>query len=121
MSSSTSSTWPGDAVTWQTGEIRIELNRAGIRELLLSPGVAEDIEARAGRVAEAANHRYEQIDVGARDAGQTVPDSPARIKAKVVMGKGKNRARARVVAEHPAARAVEAHHRVLGQSTDAAR
>jgi hypothetical protein len=108
-------------MTWQTGEIRIELNREGIRALLLSDGVAVDIEQRADRVAEAANRRYEQIDVGARDAGQTVPDSPARVKAKVIMGKGKNRSRARVVAEHPAARAIEAHHRVLGQSTDAAR
>jgi hypothetical protein len=108
-------------MTWQTGAIRIELNREGIRELLLSPEVAVDIEQRAGRVAEAANRRYEQIDVGARDAGQTEPDAPAHIKAKVIMGKGKNRTRARVVAEHPAARAVEAHHRVLGQSMDAAR
>jgi hypothetical protein len=108
-------------MTWKTGEIRLELNRAGVRDLLLSPEVAVDIERRAGQVTEQANRRYAEIDVGARDAGQTEPGSPARVKAKTVMGKGKNRTRARVVAEHPAARAIEAKHRVLGQSMDAAR
>lgn len=107
-------------MTWKTGTIRLELNGPGIRELLLSDGVAADIHDRADRVAAAANQRYETIDVGARDSGQP-PGETTHIKAKVEKGAGKNRARARVVAEHPAARAVEAKHRVLGQSMDAAR
>lgn len=107
-------------MTWKTGAIRLELNGPGIRELLKSDGVAADIHERAERVATAANERYAAIDVGARDKGQS-GGGETHIKATVDKTPGKNRARARVVADHPAARAVEARHRVLGQSTDAAR
>lgn len=102
---------------WQTGAIRIELNTEGVRELLRSEPVALDIERRADAVAVAANGRYDAIEVGARD----VKGAKAPIVAVVHMGLGKNRARGRVVAEHPAALNVESRHRVLGASMDAAR
>lgn len=104
---------------WQTGTIRIELNGPGIRELLLSEGVASDIERRSDAVTRAANARYAEIPVGPRDKGAE-KGTTAHIEAKTIMGLGANRARGRVVAEHPAARAVEATHRVLGSSVDAA-
>lgn len=103
---------------WRTGQIRIDINGAGIRELLRSAGVADEIERRANLVAGAADARYAVIPVGARDVGGAAPD---HIRAEVKMGQGPARARARVVAEHPAAPAVEVIHRVLGHSIDAAR
>lgn len=110
----------GTTSGWQTGSVRIELNGPGIRELLLSDEVAADIERRADTVAAQANSRYESIRVGGRDAGAHAGEEGEHIKARVDMGKGKNRARARVVADHPAARNVEARDRVLGHSIDAA-
>jgi hypothetical protein len=111
-------------MVWKTGKVRIDLNGEGIRELLVSDGVSREIEARAERVSGAANTRYDAIGVGQRDAGaEGVASSsdPTNITTSVHMGAGKTRARARVVADHPAARAIEAKHRVLGQSMDAAK
>jgi hypothetical protein len=103
---------------WQTGKIRVELDVAGVRELLLSDEVGDELARRGRDVAAAADQRYAEIEVGARDAGQ-----PGRqhITTEVHRGEGKNRSRVRVVADHPAAQRVEAAHRVLGQSMDAAR
>lgn len=106
-------------MVWKTGKVRIDLNGEGIRELLVSDGVSSEIQGRAERVSEAANTRYGAIAVGQRDAG--APPESVEITTSVHMGTGKTRARARVVADHPASRAVEAKHRVLGQSMDAAR
>jgi hypothetical protein len=106
----------GDTAGWQTGKVRIELNTEGIRELLLSERVSEELEVMGNRVSAAADARYAAIEVGARD----VAGVPGHITTKVIVGRGERRARIRVVAEHPAARAVEARDRVLGQAMDAA-
>ena len=114
-------------MVWRTGKVRIDLNGEGIRELLISDGVSSEIEGRAEKVSENANTRYAAIGVGVRDAKGDDPvdssdsEESTNISTSVHMGTGKTRARARVVADHPAARAVEAKHRVLGQSMDAAR
>lgn len=100
------------------GRVRIEINRAGVREAALTGDAVRDlILSRARRVADAANTRYRSIEVGGRDVG----DSPTRVRASAKMGEGRSRARARVVADHPASLAIEAKHRVLGHSVDAAR
>lgn len=109
----------GRVVGWKTGRVRIDLNSEGIRELLKSDGVADEIQRRAELVAAHATGLYSAHLVGSREAGENMPDET--IKAEVFMGEGAVRARARVVAEHPAAPAVEAKYRVLGASMDAAR
>lgn len=102
----------------QTGRVKIEHNPEGIRELLQSDPVAEEIERRAELVRQAAQERYDAIAVGARDKGEK-PGDP--VEVTVTMVEGTHRARARVAADHPAAAAIEAKHRPLGQSIDAAR
>jgi hypothetical protein len=108
-----------DGFALKTGPVRIELNGPGIREALKSEEVASDIERRANAVAEVARARYDAISVGEREAGQGGGEH--HIPVTVHMGSGATRARARIVADHPAALHVEAKHRVLGHSIDAAR
>jgi hypothetical protein len=101
----------------KTGSIRVELNSAGIRDLLRSDEVAADIERRAHNVSDAADAAYAMIPVGGRDKG----DAPTHITTEVVTGASATRVHARVVAQHPAALAVEVRHRILGRAMDAAR
>jgi hypothetical protein len=108
-----------DGFALSTGSVEITLNSDGIRERLKSDGVANDIERRAQAVAAAARERYARIAVGPREAGEG--PGPHHIPVEVHMGEGPTRARARIVADHPAALVVEMKHRVLGQSIDAAR
>jgi hypothetical protein len=108
-----------DGYALSTGSVRLELNSPGIREMLKSDDVANDIERRAQAVAAAARARYDSISVGEREAGQGGGEH--HIPVSVHMGSGTTRARARIVADHPAALHVEAKHRVLGHSIDAAR
>jgi hypothetical protein len=87
-------------------------NRRGIREVLSSAGVRADLVARALRIAEAAQASYE-----ARPPHQghveVVVDSQGDAERTV-------RARAAVIALHPAAQHIEADRRPLGAAVDAA-
>lgn len=103
---------------WQTGKIRIELDSPGIRELLLSDEVGEELERRGDAVSAAADQSYAAYPVGARDRdgldGQPLTTSVHRTP-------GSKRERVTVVADHPSARNIEVKHRVLGTAMDAAR
>lgn len=90
------------------GSVRIELNGPGIRELLRSEGVQAMLMERGGKVAKA-------VESLALKVGDDEP-----LPVAVVSGRGR-RARANVVVDHPAALAVEAKHRALVGSLDAAR
>lgn len=97
------------------GSVRIELNGDGIRELLGSDGVQAMLTNKAEAVAEAARSRG--ITVGPTGDGSGEVRLPIEAKATGTAA----RARAIVVSDHPAALAVEAKHRLLGGSLDAAR
>lgn len=75
-----------------------KLNRAGVRELLRSPEVKADLEARARRVAARAGDGM-----------------------RVESATGRNRARAAVITDTIEARRAEAKHRALTSAIDAAR
>ena len=66
-------------------DVRLRINRAGIRQLLRSDGVRADLEHRAGRVAGAASRgdlTYEvRSDVGAARARAAVIAAGARTNA----------------------------------------
>lgn len=78
--------------------VRIVLNRSGVRKLLRSDEVRRDLERRAERIAAAAGPGFEA-------------DSEI----------GRNRARAEVRADTLEAKIVEARHRRLTRSMDAGR
>lgn len=78
--------------------VRIRLNRAGIRELLRSPGVQADLAARARRIAAAAGPGH-VVDVEV----------------------GPNRARAAVITDSVDAMVAEATRRSLTRAIDAGR
>lgn len=84
--------------------LRIEINRAGLREILRSPGVQRDLEQRARRIATAA-------DAAANDPGGH----------RVVTEVGPNRARAAVITGTPKSMYKEATQRTLTRSIDAGR
>lgn len=91
--------------------VEIELNGDGIRELLGRDDVRDMLLDKAERVRDAA-----------RAVGQRVEwDDSGTLPVEVVDASTPNRARALVVVDHPAARAVESKHRLLGRSLDAAR
>lgn len=108
-------------------KVRVVLNGAGIRELLRRDDTQAMLEDRAGNIAAAANGMYALIGVGRRlpEASDPWADNPEpasveHITAQVrTPAKTPTRARARVVADHPAALNVESKHRVLGASVDA--
>lgn len=90
---------------------RYKPNRRGVRDLLKKPEVLGNLIERAGRVAEAARGDYE-----AR--------SPHSGEVEVVVAASltdDGRARAAVIAKHPAAMPIEADRRPLGGAMDAAR
>lgn len=80
--------------------VRIVVNRAGVREILRSQRVADELARRARRIA-------------ARAGGE----ADYRVDVEV----GRNRARAAVITETPQAREAEAHHRTLTRALDAGR
>lgn len=91
--------------------VRIELTRNGLRAYLASPEVAAMLERKARAVAQAAEAR-----------GITVEGTPGvPLPIEVSSRSGGSRARASVVIAHPSGLAVEAKHRLLGGSLDAAR
>ena len=89
---------------------RIELARNGLREVLAGPEVRAMLEDKARAVAQAAEAR-----------GIKVEGSEKALPIKVESRAGGTRARASVIIDHPAGLAVEAKHRLLGGSLDAAR
>lgn len=92
--------------------VRIVLIPEGIRALLVEEGVQHDLMERAGRVAAAAQERAPMVD--------GTPGSE-QMPIYQVDARSASRARALVVADHPAALAVEAKYRLLGGALDAAR
>lgn len=79
-------------------DLRIELDSAGMRELLRSDGVRRDLERRARNIAVAAGPGMESASM-----------------------KGHDRALAMVWTETPEAMAAEAYDRKLTRSVDAGR
>lgn len=98
-----------------SGAVRIELNSSGIRELLVDDDVLDMLEDKARDVADAAQARG--ISVGSTSGGSGETPLPVDVEASV----SGSRARAVVIIAHPAGIAVEAKHRVLVGSLDAAR
>lgn len=84
--------------------LRIEVNRAGLREVLKSPGVRAELERRAHAIAAAA-------DAAANDPGGH------RVETEV----GADRARAAVITVTPKAMYKEATQRTLSRSLGAGR
>lgn len=91
---------------------RVKLNRRGMRELLRSEGVQAVLGRKAAAVAD-------QVEA----AGIRVDGTPGRVPVPVAVevGAGEQRARARVILDHPAGAAVESKHGILTSSIDAAR
>lgn len=87
--------------------VRVILNRAGVREMLRSKPVQRDLLARAQRVAAAAE-------------AHSVPPHEGDVDYYAESSVGANRARAIVVADHPGALGQEEEYRILGSSIDAA-
>jgi hypothetical protein len=79
-------------------EIKVEINSAGVRDLLRSPEVMADLERRAQAIAAAAGDGFE-----------------------VEMYKGRNRYRATVRTATEPARRAEATDRVLTRAIDSGR
>lgn len=92
--------------------IRIELNRAGVGALLRSNDVQQMLNRKAAAVASAARTHAPMVDGEPGDKPLPVTWRAAPTGS---------RARAIVEADHPAALAVEAKHRLLVGSLDAAR
>lgn len=88
---------------------RYEPNRRGVRGLLKMPEVLGDLIGRAERVAGVARSDYE-----AR------PPHSGEVEVVVAASIGKDRARAAVIAKHPASLPIEADRRPLGSALDAA-
>lgn len=91
--------------------MRVELDRAGIGKLLTSSEVQSMLDDKAGRVADAA--RAQGVTVGWDDT------TPVPIVTESTGGS--TRARALVITDHEAGLAIEAKHRLLVSSLDAAR
>lgn len=96
-------------------QVRFVRNPVGMVEILLSPGVKADLGRRAEAVRSAAESdaSWDQLVSGV-PGDETIP-------VAVVVERHGDRNVAQVRANHPAALAVEAKHRVLGRSIDAAR
>lgn len=87
--------------------VRVVLNSAGMRALLRSRKVRDDLLERAARVAAAAEA-----------AGVQPHEGDVDYRAKASMGA--SRARALVIADHPGALGQEEKYRILGSAIDAA-
>ncbi|WP_068922199.1 hypothetical protein [Planobispora rosea] len=87
--------------------VRVILNRSGVREMLRSEGVQDELMRRARRVASAA----EAIGV---------PPHEGDVDYYAEASMGRSRARALVIADHPGALGQEEKYRTLGTAIDAA-
>ena len=88
--------------------VRVQLSDKGMRELLRSPEVEADLAVRAARVAAAA-----------AESGHAPHSGTVDYRAE--SSRGKSRARAIAIADHPGAQGLEAAYRTLGTAMDAAR
>lgn len=93
--------------------VRYRPNRKGIRALLGSNEVRADLEHRAEDVAAVAQAAYDAQPPHTGKVEVTVESNPGQSSTRP-------RARAAVVARHPAALHIEADRRVLGSAVDAA-
>lgn len=87
----------------------VALNKPGVRELRLSAEMAAAMLKRGERVVSAAR------------SAAPVATGAYRDSIKVETNRGRNRVAARVIADIDYGQSVEAVHRVLGRSIDAAR
>jgi hypothetical protein len=87
--------------------VRVVLNRSGVRELLRSKEVQRDLMRRAERVVAAAE-------------AHAVPPHEGEVDYYAESSVGTMRARALVIADHPGALGQEEEYRILGSSIDAA-
>ena len=92
--------------------VRIEMDYAGVGELLRSAEVQADLETRGGNMATACTSRGLTVE---GDGGGQVP-----LPVTVVPAKTK-RARVLVTIDHPSGLAMESKYRVLGGSIEAAK
>lgn len=95
-------------------QFRIELNGDGIRELLASSEVQAMLARKAHQVKDAADGQHVQV------SATEEPFQDVDIPVTVVEAGNAKRARALVTLDHPAGLAVEAKHRLLAGSLDAA-
>jgi hypothetical protein len=91
---------------------RYKPNRRGIKEILGSEGVRADLTRRAVQVAEVAQAAYDARPPH-QGTVEVIVDSQGDAERTV-------RARAAVIALHPAAQHIEADRRPLGAAIDAA-
>ena len=87
---------------------KVNLNNAGIRQILTSPEVTAELKRRANAVASAAR-------------SSAVAPHAGEVRYHVVMAQSPTRTRALVIADHPAALGQEAQYRILGGALDAAK
>lgn len=92
--------------------IRIELDRAGVGELLRSDGMQAVLDSKAEAVANAARGR-----------GIRVEGTPGDVLLPIITRRARSSTRARsvVAIDHPSGLAVESKHRLLVGSLGAAR
>lgn len=91
---------------------RYKPNRKGMRGVLGSEQVRADLHARAEAVAAVAQAEYEAQPPHSGQVNVYVDSQPGT--------SGHPRARAAVIAQHPAVLAIEADRRTLGSAMDAA-
>lgn len=92
--------------------VRIEMDYAGVGELLRSSGVQNDLNDRARQVADAAGSRGVTVE------GENGPEA---VPITTVEAGSSKRARALVVTDHPAGLAIESKYRLLVGSIEAAK
>jgi hypothetical protein len=100
----------------RVSSVRIELNRAGIHELLTSVELQQHLNSLGEQVADAAASRAPIVGEGLDNSEPGIP-----LPINVESSGGKSRARTVVIADHWAGVAVEAKHRLLVGALDAAR
>lgn len=96
------------------GLVRYKPNNRGLRALLGADFVRADLEQRAERVAEAAREAYRADPPHEGQVEVTVDSAAGETGARL-------RARAAVIAKHPAVVHIEADRRPLGAAVDAAK
>lgn len=88
---------------------RYKPNRRGVKDLLKKPEVLGHLIGRAERVADVVRADYQER-----------PPHSGQIEVVVAASMRDERARAAVIAKHPAALPIEADRRPLGSALDAA-
>lgn len=103
---------------------RYEPNRKGIRDMLSSEWVEQELRQVAGQVAAAAWIQYQLRPPHSGEVEVVIDSSRSRGATRVEIGPGGAtisnwaRARAAVIAKHPAALHIEEDRRPLGRALD---